>query len=55
MDEKIVLVEVLSRVRASDVAIFEKKAEAYAERTGRKPDGLVWYHLHGQKALATAQ
>ena len=40
-DGRVVLVEVSSHVRASDVAAFVRKAELYARRTGRKPDRLV--------------
>jgi len=40
-DEKIVLVEVKSYVRASDVYLFKKKAEFYEETEGKKPSRLV--------------
>jgi len=40
-DGRIVLVEVSSHVRASDVAAFVRKAELYARKTGRRPDRLV--------------
>jgi len=40
-DDKVILIEVTSHARASDVYIFKKKAELYAEREGRKPDRLI--------------
>ncbi len=40
-DGKLVLIEVSSHVRASDVNAFKRKAELYAEKTGRRPDRLV--------------
>jgi len=40
-DEKLILIEVSSHVRASDVYQFKRKAELYAEKTGRKPERLL--------------
>jgi hypothetical protein len=40
-DGKLILIEVSSHVRASDVNAFRRKAELYAEKTGRRPDRLV--------------
>jgi hypothetical protein len=40
-DGKLILIEVSSHVRASDVYAFRRKAELYAEKTGRRPDRLV--------------
>jgi len=40
-DEKLILIEVSSHVRASDVFQFKRKAELYKEKTGRKPDKLI--------------
>ena len=40
-DEKVVLIELSSHVRASDVAAFSRKAELYARKMGRKPDKLI--------------
>ena len=40
-DGKLILVEISSHVRASDVNTFRRKAELYAEKTGKKPDRLV--------------
>ena len=40
-DEKLILIEVSSHVRASDVLQFKRKAELYREKTGRKPDKLI--------------
>ena len=36
-DGKVVLVEVKSHVRASDVAVFKKKCDLYREKTGETP------------------
>ncbi|QOJ78788.1 DUF3782 domain-containing protein [Infirmifilum lucidum] len=40
-DARVVLVEVSSHVRPSDVVLFARKARFYEEATGRKPDRLV--------------
>jgi hypothetical protein len=40
-DGKLILIEVSSHVRASDVYAFRRKAELYVEKTGRRPDRLV--------------
>jgi hypothetical protein len=40
-DEKIILIEVSSHARGSDVSELKRKAELYQRRTGRKPDRLV--------------
>ena len=40
-DEKLILVEVSSHVRASDIFQFRRKAELYQKKTGRKPDRLL--------------
>jgi len=40
-DEKIILIEVSSHIRASDVFQFKRKAELYQMKTGRKPDRLL--------------
>ena len=37
-NKKIVLVEVKSHIRASDVYIFKRKAGLYMKLTGKKPD-----------------
>jgi len=41
VDEKVLLIEVSSHVRASDVYTFKRKAELYKEKTGREPARLV--------------
>ncbi|MEM2593506.1 MAG: DUF3782 domain-containing protein, partial [Candidatus Bathyarchaeia archaeon] len=41
MDEKVILIEVASHVKASDVYQFKRKAELYMEKTGRRPDRLL--------------
>jgi hypothetical protein len=38
---KLILIEVSSHVRASDVLQFRRKAELYEKMTGRKPDRLI--------------
>ena len=40
-DEKLILIEISSHVRASDVATFKRKAELYAKKMGRAPDKLL--------------
>jgi len=40
-DDKTILVEVSSHVKPSDVYMFKRKAELYAEKTGRKPGRLL--------------
>jgi len=40
-DGKLILVEVSSHVRPSDISVFRKKAELYSEKTGKKPDRLL--------------
>jgi hypothetical protein len=40
-DGKLILIEVSSHVKASDINAFKRKAELYAEKTGRQPDRLV--------------
>jgi hypothetical protein len=40
-DGKIILVEVSSHIRKSDVFIFKKKSELYWEKTGMKPERLL--------------
>jgi len=41
VNEKVILIEVSSHVRASDVYQFKRKAELYKEKTGREPDRLI--------------
>jgi len=40
-DDKIILIEVSSHVRASDILQFMRKAELYKRKTGKKPDRLL--------------
>jgi len=40
-DGKVILVEISSHVRPSDVYAFKRKAELYKEKTGREPDRLI--------------
>lgn len=40
-DGKVILIEVASHVKASDIYQFKRKAELYVEKTARKPDRLL--------------
>ena len=40
-DDKVLLIEVSSHVRSTDVSAFKRKAELYERTTGRKPDKLL--------------
>jgi hypothetical protein len=40
-DGKLILVEVSSHIKASDITTFRRKAELYMEKTGKRPDKLV--------------
>jgi hypothetical protein len=40
-DEKLILIEASSHVRASDVLQFKRKAELYERKTERRPDRLI--------------
>jgi hypothetical protein len=40
-DGKLILIEVSSHIKASDITTFRRKAELYTEKTGKKPDKLV--------------
>ena len=54
-DEKLILVEISSHVRTSDVATFRRKAEVYAKETGRAPDRLLMVTpFVDERALAMA-
>jgi hypothetical protein len=55
-DEKLILIEVSSHVRASDVLQFKKKAELYEGKTGRRPDRLIIVTPYiDEKALEAAK
>jgi len=55
-DKKIVLVEVKSYMRASDVYVFKRKAELYMKLTGKKPDRLLMVTPYAEdKALEAAK
>ena len=55
-NRKIVLVEVKSHIRASDVYIFKRKAELYMKLTGKKPDRLLIVTPYAEnKALEAAE
>jgi len=41
VDEKVILIEVSSHVKVSDIYIFKRKAELYREKTGREADRLI--------------
>ena len=40
-DKNLILIEVSSHTKASDIFQFKRKAELYQEKTGRKPDRLL--------------
>jgi len=40
-NEKLILIEVSSHVKASDILQFKRKAELYEEKTGKRPDRLI--------------
>jgi len=55
-DGKLILIEVSSHVRASDVLQFRRKAELYEKMTGRKPDRLIIVTPYiDEKALEAAR
>ena len=55
-NKKIVLVEVKSHIRASDVYTFKRKAELYMKLTGKKPDKLLIVTPYTEdKALEAAE
>ena len=55
-NKKIVLVEVKSHIRASDVYTFKRKAELYMKLTGKKPDRLLIVTPYAEdKALEAAK
>jgi len=55
-DGKLILIEVSSHVRASDVLQFKRKAELYEKMTGRKPDRLIMVTPYiDEKALEAAR
>ncbi|MEN2975428.1 MAG: DUF3782 domain-containing protein [Candidatus Caldarchaeales archaeon] len=41
IDGKLVLVEISSHVKSSDIFAFKRKGELYEERTGKRPDRLI--------------
>jgi len=40
-DGKFILIEITSHARVSDVILFKRKAELYAEKEGKRPDRLI--------------
>jgi hypothetical protein len=55
-DGKLILIEVSSHVKASDVLQFRRKAELYEKMTGRKPDRLIIVTPYiDEKALEAAR
>ncbi|MCF3653255.1 MAG: DUF3782 domain-containing protein [Aigarchaeota archaeon] len=55
-NEKLILIEVSSHVRASDVLQFRRKAELYERKTGRRPDRLLMVTPYiDEKALEAAR
>ena len=55
-DGKLILIEVSSHVRASDILQFKRKAELYEKLTGRRPDRLIMVTPYvDEKALEAAR
>lgn len=55
-DEKVILIEIKSHVRRSDVLVFKRKAEFYEKVEGRKPDRLLMITPYvDEDALDTAK
>jgi hypothetical protein len=55
-DGKLILIEVSSHVRASDVLQFRRKAELYEKLSGRRPDRLIMVTPYvDEKALEAAR
>lgn len=55
-DGKIILIEVSSHVRASDIFQFRRKTDLYREKTGREPDKLIIVTPYiDEKALEAAK
>lgn len=55
-DKKVVLIEVSSHVRASDVYHFKRKADFYSKKAGREPEKLLIVTPYAEeKALETAR
>jgi hypothetical protein len=55
-DEKLILIEVSSHVRASDVLQFRRKAELYEKKAGKRPDRLIMVTPYiDEKALEAAK
>jgi len=44
-DRKLILIEVSSYVRASDIYQFERRAKLYIEKTGKRPEKLIMVTL----------
>ena len=55
-DEKLILIEVASHVKTSDVYEFKRKAELYEKVTGKRPDRLLIVTPYAeQKAIEAAK
>ena len=55
-DDKILLIEIASHVKTSDVYEFKRKAELYEKKSGRRPDGLLMVTPYvEEKALEAAK
>ncbi|MDW8004320.1 MAG: DUF3782 domain-containing protein [Thermofilaceae archaeon] len=55
-DGKLIIVEITSHAKASDISEFYRKAALYAEKTGRKPDRLLVITPYAdEKALRAAE
>jgi len=55
-NDKLILIEVSSHVKASDILQFKRKARLYEEKTGRRPDKLIIVTPYiDEKALEAAK
>jgi len=53
-DGKLMIIEVSSHIRASDIYQLKRKAELYQEKTGRKPDKLMAVTPYADKKAVEA-
>ena len=53
-DGKLMIIEVSSHIRASDIYQLKRKAELYQEKTGRKPDKLMAITPYADKKAVEA-
>jgi len=55
-DEKLILIEISSHIKVSDVYQFKRKAELYEEKTGKRPERLIIVTPYAEeKAIETSK